>query len=39
MSEEDIGNAVVTLQNFARFPALTDRLQQGFVDFTVPRAG
>ena len=33
MSEEDIGNAVVTLQNFARFPALTDRLQQGFVDF------
>ena len=33
MSEEDIGNAVVTLQNFSRFPALTDRLQQGFVDF------
>ena len=33
MSEEDIGNAVATLQNFARFPALTDRLQQGFVNF------
>jgi hypothetical protein len=33
MSEEDIGNAVVTLQNFSRFPALTDRLQQGFVQF------
>ena len=33
MAEEDIGNAVVTLQNFSRFPALTDRLQQSFVDF------
>ena len=33
MSNEDIGNAVITLQNFARFPALTDRLQQSFVDF------
>ena len=33
MSEEDIGNAVSILQNFALFPSLTDRLQQSFVDF------
>ena len=31
MSDEDIGNAIAILGNFALFPSLTDRLQQGFV--------
>jgi hypothetical protein len=33
MSSEDIPNAVDILGNFANFPSLADRLQQGFVDF------
>ena len=31
MADEDIGNAIAILGNFALFPSLTDRLQQGFV--------
>jgi hypothetical protein len=33
MSSEDIANAISILSNFANFPSLVDRLQQGFVDF------
>jgi hypothetical protein len=33
MANEDIPTAVEILGNFAKFPALTDRLQQSFVNF------
>ncbi len=36
MADEDIGNAIAILGNFALFPSLTDRLQQGFVAQLLP---
>ena len=33
MSEDDIGIAVAILQDFSNFPKLTDRLQQGMLNF------
>ena len=32
MSNEDVGNAIAILQNLAKFPSLTDRLQQAMLD-------
>ncbi len=32
MSEDDIGNAVVTLGDFSNFPSMADRLQQGVLN-------
>ncbi|HUC31794.1 MAG TPA: hypothetical protein VMS14_00235 [Ilumatobacteraceae bacterium] len=32
MSEDDVGNAVATLQNMANFPTMADRLQQGVLN-------
>ncbi|MBA2629867.1 MAG: hypothetical protein H0U84_02450, partial [Thermoleophilaceae bacterium] len=33
MAEEDVPNAVQILLDLSRFPSLSDRLQQGFLDF------
>ena len=32
MSDEDVGNAVATLQDLGKFPAFTERLQQAMID-------
>jgi hypothetical protein len=32
LSEEDLGNAVATLNDLSRFPTIADRLQQGMLD-------
>src|SRR5206468_7383778 len=32
MSNDDVSNAISILQNLAKFPSLTDRLQQGMLD-------
>jgi hypothetical protein len=32
MSEDDVGTAISILQEFSKFPALTDRLQQGMLN-------
>jgi len=32
LSEEDVGNAVATLNNLSQFPSVADRLQQGMLD-------
>lgn len=34
-SDEDVGNAVKTLQDFSNFPTMADRTQQGFLDTLV----
>ncbi len=33
MAQEDVPNAVVSLQNLSSFPSIPDRLQQGLIDF------
>ncbi len=33
MAEEDVPNAIASLQNLSQFPSMPDRLQQGLIDF------
>jgi hypothetical protein len=35
MATEDDGNVALTLNDVSRFPSLTDRVQQGILDFNL----